>query len=368
MTKPSTPPAQKETTRELDPAVVSALLKFVRPVAAFAVVATILGRAVGPSIRGVAVGFGRLGESIEIAGAAISQMFLIVAIVFALSLGTSALRARLPLPLRYGSLAAGGVVVFVTLSAAASRVNGPLSVLIGAASSALAIGAAWDALRVPFARPAAVTLGFIGLGGFARLGAVLLSAGGPSGPVDRFASVARGLSTVELALSGVAMMLALGFIASRTRKMTSPATIVSLGLALIVTRQALIGAADDAGELSVLLARASEALTLKPLPFGPAATRTFIAILSPILATALLTSRALMPALAGALALMFVARGAPDVPLCALALVIASISVTLASRDTRGFWATVTRAESQEGSAAEPRKEGPPVDAEDGAR
>ena len=40
------------------------------------------------------------------------------------------------------------------------------------------------------------------------------------------------------------------------------------------------------------------------------------------------------------------ARGAPDVPLCALALVLGAISTVLASRDQRGLWAAIARAES----------------------
>jgi len=147
------------------------------------------------------------------------------------------------------------------------------------------------------------------------------------------------------------MLLTLGLLASQGRKMTSPVTIVALGVALLATRQALIGSSDEAGDLSVLLHRASGALSLKPLPFGPPAAGTFVVILAPILAASVLVSRALPAALAGALALALLSRGAPDVPLCALTLVIASITVMLAARDTRGFWASLTQSKSEQPGA-----------------
>ena len=42
------------------------------------------------------------------------------------------------------------------------------------------------------------------------------------------------------------------------------------------------------------------------------------------------------------LALALVARGSPDMPLGALVLVVASMSVALAAKDDRGLWAAIS--------------------------
>ncbi|UQA58245.1 hypothetical protein [Polyangium aurulentum] len=335
------------------------ILQFVRPIAAFAVVAMVLGRAVGPSIRGVAVGMGRVSEVFERIGAAVSQMFLIAATVFAMALGLTALRTRLPAHVRYGGLVAGGAVILVTMSAAASPVPGPSSVLIGAAASVLALVAAVDAMRAPFARSAAIALGFVGLEGLFRIAAVLLAMRDTGAAPTKATSLAGGFATFGLVLGCGAMVMAVGYIASRTKKLTSPATFAAMALALIATRQAIAGAHDDAGALSVLLGRATRALMLRPEPLGPATLITFLVLLAPALAVAALATRALVPALAGALALALLAHGAPDVPLCALALVIASLATALAARDQRGFWASLTRT-SAAPATAEPARPSEP--------
>jgi hypothetical protein len=344
-THASKPPQPEPSAAERAQPVPS-ILQFVRPIAAFALIATILGRAVGPSIRGVAVGLGRVSETFERIGAAVSQMFLIAATVFAMALGLTALRTRLPAHVRYGGIVAGGVVILVTMSAAASPVPGPSSVLIGAAASALALVAAVDAMRAPFARAAAIALGLVGLEGLFRIAAVLLAMRDAGAMQARAVSAAGVLATVGLVLGCGAMVMAVGYIASRTKKLTSPATFVAMAFALIGTRQALAGAHDDAGALSILLGRATRALMLRPEPLGPTTLITFLVLLAPALAVAVLATRALMPALGGALALALLAHGAPDVPLCALALVIASLATALAARDQRGFWASITRTSS----------------------
>ncbi len=351
---PETPEAtQPETPARPEMPGTAPALAIVRPLALFAVIAMLLGRVLGPSIRGLAVGIGRLGELLELAGAAASQFFLIVATVGALSLGLSALRAGLPAVVRFGAVFASGLVVLVTLSASASRVPAASLVLVGGVACLLALLAAWDTVRTPFARATAVMLGLLGLGGLSRVAAVLLVMREGVAP-EAAARMARGVSTLGLVLDGAAMVVAVGFVASRGKKLTSPATLVALAVALFATRQALAGTSDEAAAVSVLLARAAKNLVLRPEPFASPVLVTFVAFAAPAIAVAALATRTLTPALSGAIALLLVARGAPDVPLCALALVLASLATVLASRDHRGLWAAIARTEA----TAEPEKAG----------
>ncbi|MDC3959447.1 hypothetical protein [Polyangium jinanense] len=351
----SAPPASRE-----QPPTSFGVLGFVRPLAVFGVLAMLLGRAFGPSVRGLAVGLGRTGDYLELAGAAMSQFFLILATVGAMALGLSALRAGLPAVVRFGAVFASGLVVLVTLSASASRVPEASLVLVGGVACVLALLAAWDTMRTPFARATAVMLGLLGLGGLSRVASVLIVMRDGVAP-EALARIARGVSTVGLLLDGAAMAVAVGFVASRGKKLTSPATVAALAVALFATRQALAGTSDEAAAVSVLLARAAKNLVLRPEPFASPVIATFVAFAAPAIAVAALATRTLTPALSGAIALLLVARGAPDVPLCALALVLASLATVLASRDHRGLWAAISRAESTPG-------EGPGTGEAKGAR
>ena len=336
---PSAPPAPPPPS---EPPTSFGALAFVRPLAAFAVIAMLLGRAFGPSVRGLVVGLGRTGDYLELAGAAVSQFFLILATVGAMALGLSALRAGLPAVVRFGAVFASGLVVLVTLSASASRVPEASLVLVGGVACALALLAAWDTIRTPFARATAVMLGLLGLGGLLRVVSVIIVMREGVAP-EALARVARGVSTVGLLLDGAAMAVAVGFVASRSKKLTSPATLAALAVALFATRQAIAGTSDEAAAMSVLLARAAKNLVLRPEPFVSPVIATFVAFAAPAIAVAALATRSLTPALSGAIALLLVARGAPDVPLCSLALVLASLATVLAARDHRGLWAAIAR-------------------------
>jgi hypothetical protein len=359
---PSPPEPQPSAAERSQPA--PSILQFVQPIAAFAVIAMILGRAIGPSIRGVAVGFGRVSDVFERIGFAVSQMFLIAATVFAMALGLTALRTRLPAHVRYGGIVAGGAVILVTMSAAASPVPAPSSVLIGAAASVLALVVAVDAVRAPFARSVALALGLVGVGGLLRIVAVLLAARAPGGTSLNLKRIAEAVSGMGLLFDSGAMVMTVGFIASRTKKLTSPSTIVAMALALLGTRLVLASSHDDASALSVLLGRVTRAFVLRPEPLGPATLITFVTLLAPALAMAALVSRSRVPAFSGALALALLARGAPDVPLCALALVIASLSTALAARDQRGMWTALARQSSTPGAADPARPSNRPAEPE----
>ena len=332
--KPVSPPRGVPEPRENS-------LGFVRPLATFAVIAMVLGRAIGPSMRGLAVGLGRSGEILEFAGAIASQLFLILAAVGTLGLGVVSLRSLLPTYVRLSLVSLGGLVIIVTLSASASRLPPMSLVLIGAASGLLSIVAAVDTMRTPFARAASTVFALAGGGALLRVASVALAM--REGPTDKLAALAHGASTMGFVLEAIAIAVAVGIVASQTRKLTSPATFLALGLAMVATRYALAGASDESGVFSVLLFRASRALALRPEPFVSPTLVTFISFAGPAIACAALATRSLTPAIHAAVALALLARGGADVPLCALALVLGSVTLVLAARDHRGLWSAIAQ-------------------------
>jgi hypothetical protein len=328
-------------------------LGLVRPLAALAVLATLLGRMIAPAAAGIAVGAGKLVRALELTGGALSQLFAVASIVVAMALLGAFARSEAPYGLRVGAILAASFVILIVLNATVQRVPDLSSALIAVIAALLALGAAWDARRAPFARPVALALGLVGLGALARLGGVALAIRAADGPRPALAGPARGFATAGFVIDGLAVLIAVAALAARGKPrdpkgddgnpspLARPATILALVVAFLLTRQALAGGGEDATAFDVLLRRALDRLLPRPAPLLPVPAQIFAAALSLVAAISALIARRDVPALSGALALVLVARSAPDAPLGALSLVIAAFSVALAARDDRGLWAAI---------------------------
>lgn len=328
----------------------SPALTFSRATAIFAVLVVLFGRAFGSSLRGLAVGLGKHAERFELFGATLSQAFLILGTIVSLGLVLSILRMPVAGFVRFVVVTCGGLVTLATLLSMATRMPESALLISASLASTLALVAAWDTIRTPFASAASAIIGGVGLGSVMRVIAIVLLTRErvPSG----YRVAAQTISTVGLVIDGLAMAIAVGFVSSRNRKPSSPATIVALGAALVATRLALGGSSEDAGVVSVLFDRAARALVVRPEPSLSHAVVTFVAFAAPALAIAVLATPTLTPALSAAIALALLAHGAPDVPLCGLMLAIASVTTILAARDHRGIWAAIKRDEKPSESSA----------------
>lgn len=336
---------EREARSQAQPMLV---LRLVKPLAILAVLALLFGRILGPSWAGIAVGMGRVIRAMEIAGGALTQLFAMAATVLTMAELLAVTRSRMPYLVRILAIVAGGLAIIVGLSAAAVRVPGLSLALIGTSASILALAAAWDARRAPFARGAALVLGLLGTASLVRLasiGLAVLSATRSSAPL---AAAARGVATGSYVIDGLALLATLAVLSASAKKLTSPISTGAFILAFIATRQAVIGGTDDADVVSLLLRRAAARLLTRPEPFLPLMAQIFIGFLAVFLAIGALFARGQVPALAGALALALVARGSPDMPLGALVLGVASMSVALAARDDRGLWAAISAEQAQE--------------------
>ena len=364
------------------------VLRLIWPLAVLALLATVLGRMVGPAAGGVAVGIGRLVRGLEIGGAIISQLFAIGAVASAMALIGAVARSRSTYALRIGAIVAGSFIILVVLNATTRRVPGLSSALIGVGAAGLALTAAWDARRAPYARPAALVLGLVGVGAIARMIAVVLADRAVAG-LTALDGLARGVATAAFALDGLAVLVATASLAQQriglaapaherdhdraqdsadgspagaggAPRLTSPLTLLALGLAFLAARQAVAGGAEDARAVDLLIRRALDRLISQPQPFVPAGVQLFVAALAVATAALSVIAPRTLPPLSGALALVLVARSAPDVPLGAIALVVAAFGVALAAHDDRALWAAlvgrtarVTPAAASAGAPAE---------------
>lgn len=325
------------------------ILRLVPPFAALAIFASLLGRAIGPSMEGLAVGLGRIIGAVQLSGGVLSQVLAVAAIVLAMGEILVASRSRVPASVRLGSIGLGGAVVLGCFLASPRRESLPdlLVVLMSASAIVFVLLAGASALKPSFSRAAGLVLVLVGAGSILRLIAVGVASQAGKGGTTNLGAVAGAVSTVGFLAGVVALAIAAAWIASRSRKLASAGTLIPLALALFLTQRALHADGDDAGALSVLVHRAVERLLVRPLPIVPMGFQIFVALLAPLLAIAALLSRPARgasaaalapPAIGASIALALLMRDAADMPLGALALVIAGLTAALAAHDERAVW------------------------------
>lgn len=330
------------------------ILRLLPAIAALAVIALLLGRAVAPSLLGIGTGTSRLIHDVGVAGEVISQAFAIIGMMAAVLAVVASARSRLPLVLRVGALSLGGFAILPTMCALVQPLPGLNAALIGVSASILALIAAPCALRAPFARAPAAVLALVALGGVVRLAAVGLALHAGSPGASRYAVLARWVATAAFVCDTAAVAAAIAWIAARARRLGepqaapglpwSPITLAILALALVATRQALLGQVEETRAIDLLFWRAARRLMSGPEPLAPLGFRVFMAFLAPLAAAASLSVRGPVPALGAALALALTAHGALEMPPCALMLIVAALGTALAAQDGRGLWAAIAGA------------------------
>jgi hypothetical protein len=323
----------------------------VYPLAVFAVVAVLVGRAAGPSMAGVVAGMNKLVQAIGVTGAVVSQVFAFAAMMVAVLAIFAAARSRLPLPARLGSIGLGGFAVLPTLWAVHQPVPELSAALLGASASLVALLSAPTARRAPFARSAAVVVTLVAVGGLLRLAAVALAVRG----APQHALLVRVLATAAFLADTGAVAAAIGWIAALRKKLTSPASVAVLAVALLATRAALNGAGDSLRPADVFFWRAAERLTTRPLPAIPLGFQIFVAFLAPLVAAWSLASRGALAPVAGAVALALCAHGAVEMPPSALMLIVSGLGLALTAHDGRSLWANL-------GTVTQPPPPSPPDD------
>jgi len=336
------------------------VLRPVRAIAALALLAMLLGRAVAPSLPGVTVGIDTVVEVTGFVASSLAQLFAIVATMLAMAQIVTVARSReISLPVRIPSVVLGGLVILVALSAAGTQLPDFYYSIIGFSAATLAIIAGADGVRMRQARIPALAVGLAGLASMIRLAAVGLAMYSVDRGLPDIGQWARVAATGTFALDALLVVVACGWAATRSRRMASPLVLMCFALAMFATRAAL-SSPDEATPLFVLAARAGSRLVPRPGSLAPYQVEVFVAVLGVLIAMAVLVARGQIPALAGALSLALVVRSSAEVPLLGVALVVASLSAVLGARDMHGMWATLlaTRREPPVSTPADSPPEG----------
>lgn len=307
----------------------------VRPVAVLAVVATVLGRALVPAMRGVVGGEGPWLDRLEVLSALASQLMLVTLATLLVAITFSVLRlTRLPLAYRLGATALAGVVLGLAMPASVARLGPTFSSILALAAIAAAMLGTAQALVAPHTRAAGVLLGLMAIGALTRQVAWGMAIAGGEKAFVRVAMAARGVATGALVIEGIAVGVAMLWLATRQRRIASIGTSVALMIALLGS---WIGERIDlvaASPWKLAFARAVNRLVSPPPPLligSP--VRLFVATLAVSLAAAAVLTRRETPAIVGTLALVLLAGVDADIPLCALSLAVASLAAALAAHD-----------------------------------
>lgn len=322
------------------------LVAALRPFAAFALVAVLMGRAIGPSVAGSGVGLSDVVNGLERGGAILSQAYALFGTLALLLLAYVVAFGRWPLAVRVVSTSLAGLVALLVLGAAPSPASSLSRLLLGLAAALLALIAAWSVRRAPLARGLALALGAVGLAAALRLLAVTLAAICTTSPV----ALTHALFTALSLSAGVLDALAVGIAAlalsptPTAGRLLRPATALAVIAAFILTRYALVGT-DAQGFAAVLVRRSVARLVIEP-GFGFTTLGVFVTSLAVVVAATALVRSATMPALSAIFSMLVLVRGTPDVPLAGLTLALAALGALVAAHDERALWAELAKRRS----------------------
>jgi hypothetical protein len=316
-----------------------------RQVAGVGLVATALGRALSPALRGAREGMDRIIVSCDLLGSFASYLFAFAAMAATFAQLSQTIRER-RLGTVYRSVA--GVlalsVLVIVLLALFANLPERASLVAAVASAVLALAGAKEALAVPRTRALGVVLATFGVAALLHLAGAWLIAYAGERALYRLAVTARAISTASVGADSLGLVTALVWLATRNRGTVSWGTRAALALACVLTWGALQGSREGAPLWQLISYRAVQRLLAPPQPFVWPPYRYLLETFAPLLALVAIVVRRQIPAIMGALALVLLARPATDVPLAALAVTLAALTAPLAAKDDKGMWAVLMAA------------------------
>jgi hypothetical protein len=305
-----------------------ALTADTRLLAFAALLATLVARALAPALPGSNAGSGRLISGVDQAAAFLSQFVLIVGAATAVRLlMRSMVDRRLGYVHRLVSVVGSAAAIPIVLSAANRQIEAPWLIALVLLSSAVALASLFPAMQRPPGRAAALTLGVATLASLVWAGSRVLALEASDHAYASLFEVAQGGATAGLLLDIASTLVAAVWLARQSRQNVwwlAAAVVAALALAW-----AGFGGAE-AAPWRVVVNRSLAALAAHPDPFVSAALRYFVEAWAVLLASVALWSQrhnALGPAIVFAL----LARASGDVPICAMLLLLAALSMALAT-------------------------------------
>jgi hypothetical protein len=291
-----------------------------------ALLATIFGRGVAPAIPGLAVGIASFIVLSSRIAAFLSQLVAAGGVAAAVRLGISALRSpRLDLGYRLVALPSGAIVIALVMAAWARPLEPDMCRTMALAAIATALAGAVANARLGETRAAGLVLGSAGLSGLFHLLARELVSRAAEHLDNTSLHWAVAVATLATLLDLIALALTLTYLGRGKRRKVALSAALVLLPALALGVFAARGSAPGAGIARVLAERTLAQLSRAPAAALPSALRFAIT-------TALLTTAGWCVLKPGersktsvVMSLSLLSLGAPDMPLPALWLVVATL-------------------------------------------
>jgi hypothetical protein len=301
--------------------------------AAAALIASTVGRTIFPAMFGAATGIATWIERTQHVSSLLSQLVAAAGVAFVIrAVVTSFTQTSLGIGYRMLVIPAGILASLRILMAATGGGLDPeygCELTIAALTAAAASAAV--AMLSPATRAVGLALAISALAGAFDLGGIRLAQSAVENASASHYKLASALVTVGFTLESLLVLLAFVWLAGRRGSRALLLTFLSFVLVLIWAL-ALRGAAKGGSPAwQVILARAVTSWLRAPAPLVSPAARLILEAASTVASVAALVASRRVP-LAALLALCLLARGATDIPLPALLLLVAALAVPASAR------------------------------------
>jgi hypothetical protein len=300
--------------------------------AALALVASSIGRSISPALFGAATGLASWIDRTEHVASILSQVVAAGGVAFALrSVVTTFTHTSLGIGYRMLVIPAGTAASILTMAATGRALEPELGCALTIAALATAAASAAVAMLSPATRALGFALALSALAGAFDLGGIRLYESAVENASPGAYKVAGVLVTVGFAFEVLLVSLAFGWLAQRRGGRALLLTFLSFVL-VMVWGLALRGALrPGASAWQVIVARAVTSWLRTPAPLVPPAARLMLEAATTVATFGALGASRRTP-LAALLALCLLARGATDIPLPALLLLVAALAVPASLR------------------------------------
>jgi hypothetical protein len=320
---PAEAPKQAAPARVPEPSLGVPLALF----GAFALLATLLGRSLFPAMVGAATGLAPWIEHTERVASLMSQVVAAGGVAFALrAVVTTFGRTSLGIGYRMVVIPAGTAASVLTMAAAGRALEPELGSALAIAAITAAAASSAVAVLAPATRALGLALALTAVAGALNFAGIRLSQAAIENTSPAAYRTATLLTTSGFALEVVLVSLCFGWLSARRGGRALLLSLLSV-LLVFAWGLALRGAArPGASAWLIVVARAVSGLLRAPAPIVPAAARLVLEAASTVGAVAALVASRRTP-VAALLALCLLARGATDIPIPALLLVVAALAV-----------------------------------------
>lgn len=282
-----------------------------------------------PALRGWQAGIGNVIAHTEKLGAFLSQLAVVMGTGLAFLLLMRALRdSRLGIGFRIGIAPLTAALITTVMAAVVGPLAPLMSLVLSLMAACIAIASSWPAMARPRTRGLGLCLGLVGTASTFGAAARLLALRASSDALTSLFAVARVLATVSLVASVAAWVVVGLWLAQRRWGKLLWVFGAPLGLG-IPAALAAITSAETTSPTAVLVSRMVLEFSRHPQPLLSDLSRYSLDGTLFVASAVVLFAKG-RPLLARAAAcLVLMPRGATDIPLLALALVLASLAGAL---------------------------------------